>query len=121
MLRFMFGAFEAVDTAVARLASLGLVNVRRKLSRDSTKVTRTDYLLLEQGQTLASEIATQHPLDWYARRATLAATIARGLNGHQLKARQYGVPEYGGQTWGRVIPPIADKVRERLVQLGAGS
>jgi hypothetical protein len=118
MLRFMFGAFEAVDTAVARLALHGLVEVQRKFSADGRKVKQTDYLLLAAGQVAADQLAAQPPLDWYARRASLAAQIAGNLNGNQLKQRQYGVPEYGGQRWGRVIPPIDAKVRERLAALG---
>ena len=57
MLRFMFGAFEAVDTAIAKLASVGMVDVRRRFNAAGNKVTRTDYLLLSPGQALAAEIA----------------------------------------------------------------
>jgi hypothetical protein len=117
MLRFMFGAFEAVDTAIAKLASVGMVDVRRRFNAAGNKVTRTDYLLLSPGQVLAAEIAGQPPLDWYARRAGQAAFIAGSLNGGQLKKRQYGVPEYVDQGWGRVIPPIEAKVRARLAEL----
>ena len=118
MLRFMFGAFEAVDTAVAKLALHGLAVRTQKYSPDGGKVTRTDYILTQAGQDAADELAAAPPLDWYARRATLAAMIAGGLNGHQLKQRQYGVAEYGDQRWGRIIPPIDTKVRERMAALG---
>jgi hypothetical protein len=117
MLRFMFGAFEAVDTAIAKLASLGMVGVHRKFNADGSKIIRTDYLLLAPGEALAKEMAAQPPLDWYARRAALAAFIAGNLTGGQLKRRQYGVPEYGNQNWGRIIPPIEAKVRLRLAEL----
>lgn len=121
MLRFMFGAFETVDTALAKLALHGLAVVRRKFSGNGAKVTRTDYLLTVAGQDAADQLATQEPLSWYSRRAALAACIAGDLNGDQLKRRQYGVEEYGGQRWGRIIPPIADKVRERLSELGGSA
>ena len=118
MLRFMFGAFEAVDDAVSKLASLGMVEMRRKYNRSATKVMRTDYLLMEIGLAEARTMAEHPPLDWYARRAEQAAFIAGNSSGEQLKRQQKLVDEYRDQTWNNVIPPIAARVRARLSEYG---
>ncbi len=119
MLRFMFGAFEAVDDAIAKLASLGMVEMRRRYNRSATKVTRTDYFLMEIGLNEAHRMARQPPLDWYSRRAEQAAFIAGGLSGEQLKRQQKLVDEYRDQSWNNVIPPIASRVRARLLEYGS--
>lgn len=117
MLRHLFGAFQVVDDAIARLASHGLVKRFRVLTPDRTKVRKVSYHLTEAGQRTALAMAVQPPLDWYARRAELAAEVAGDDSGDRLKKRQYAVEAYGLQRWGRVIPPIDNEVRERLRRL----
>ena len=118
MLRYLFGAFQVVDDAIARLVSHGLVKRHRLLTTDGKKVRKTSYHLTEVGQRTAFDMAAQAPLDWYARRAELAAEIAGNESGDMLKRRQYAVDAYGLQRWGKVIPPIDKEVRERLRRLG---
>lgn len=117
MLRYLFGAFQVVDDALARLVSHGLVKRHRLLTPDGGKIRKTSYHLTEAGQRAALGMAAQAPLNWYARRAELAAEIAGDDSGDKLKRRQYTVDAYGLQRWGRVIPPIDTEVRERLRRL----
>ena len=117
MQRFMFGAWEALDDAIATLSLPGLVKMQRTFSADGSKIKQTSYYLTNQGAAKASELEAVDPLDWYANRADVVAQIAGNRTGNQLKALQYKVAEYNDARHGSIIAPIRDEVEHRLFEL----
>lgn len=114
MQRFLFGAWEALDDAVATLSLPGLVEMHRKFSSDGKKIQKTSYYLTKCGAEKTAELETIDPLDWYAKRAELVARTAGERNGHQLKSIQYKVAEYNDAKHGTLIAPIGDEVASRI-------
>ncbi|WP_299507366.1 hypothetical protein [uncultured Roseobacter sp.] len=114
MQRFLFGAWEALDDAIATLTLPGLVEMHRKFSGDGKKIQKTSYYLTKRGAQKVAELEVIDPLDWYARRAELVARTAGERNGHQLKTSQYKVAEYNDAKHGTLIAPIGDEVASRM-------
>lgn len=119
MQRFLFGAWEALDDAIATLVLPRLVKVHRTFSPDGKKIRQTSYYLTDRGAAKAAELENIEPLDWYAARAEIVATVA----GNQLKSLQYKVAEYNDARHGSIIAPIRDEVADRLkaLQVSAGA
>ena len=119
MLRYLFGAYEDLDDALAVLRQADLV-VRRRRGRPG-HVVRTDYFLLEAGKEMASRICTEYgDLAWYSSRSALVVELAEGQGATHLKDRQYIQDEYLKTPNGARIPSIADRARRRLVDIRAG-
>lgn len=118
MLRFLFGAWEQIDDAMATLDSYGLAKTHRVVDPQTRKVKRTDFYLLQAGADMAQQLAAEHPLlAWYRDRAALVKMVAGKDNGSKLKKRQYNQAEYAGARHGDVITPIKGRVLERLSKL----
>ncbi|WP_299620440.1 hypothetical protein [Pelagibius sp.] len=117
MQRFLFGAWEALDDAIATLSLPGLVKMERKYSADGSKIRQTSYYLTVEGKTKAAELEKVEPLDWYAKRAEVVAEIAGTRTGNQLKSLQYQVAQYNDARHGSLIAPIRAEVEERLAKL----
>lgn len=117
MQRFLFGAWEALDDAIATLSLPGLVKMQRTFSADGSKITRTSYYLTNEGASKVAELENVDPLDWYAQRATIVAQVAGGRTGSQLKSVQYKVAEYNDARHGTIIAPIREEVETRLSKL----
>ena len=117
MQRFLFGAWEALDDAIATLSLPGLVKMERKFAADGSKIRQTSYYLTVEGEAKAAELEKVKPLDWYAKRAEIVAEIAGTRTGTQLKSQQYKVAEYNAARHGSLIAPIRDEVAERLTKL----
>jgi hypothetical protein len=115
MLRYLFGAYEALDDAMATLSLSGLAMVRRKYR--SQGIAKTDFFLTSSGEEKASELAQIPPLDWYAKRAGLVAAVAGKRKGSILKNRQYEIAEYNNARYGRIIQPIHRQAKARLISL----
>jgi hypothetical protein len=116
MLRWLFGAYEPLDDALAILASAGLII--RRIRGTLEHVNRHDYYLLQAGRELADSAAAEYePLSWYAARSYLVVQLTRGQGATQLKDRQYLVDEYVNTPHGQTIPSIARRARERLATL----
>ena len=116
MIRYRFGAFEQLDDALGLLRSRNLVRITGE--RHGDRVLETDFLIMPAAVDLVEEIRRDFPvLEWYAQRATLVVEIAAGRGGRALKERQYEQAEYAETQMGGVIPPIAKRVRERLVSV----
>jgi hypothetical protein len=114
MLRNWFGAYGALDDAIAILVHLGLVKFHRDLHRDGVRVKERSYHLLQRGADLAIELAEHEPLSWYSERAKLVAVVAQNESGNQLKARQHKIATYHNARHGDIIEPIREIVAERL-------
>ena len=117
MQRFLFGAWEALDDAIATLSLPGLVKMQRTFSSDGSKITKTSYYLTTEGASKAAELEKVDPLDWYAQRATVVAQVAGSRTGSQLKTLQYKVAEYNDARHGTIIAPIREEVEARLLKL----
>jgi hypothetical protein len=113
MLRFLFGAYEPLDDALAVLRSAHLV-VRRKRGR-AGKVQQHDYYLTQTGRDTADRILRDAPaFAYFVERTRAVATLADGYRGTQLKDRQYQQEEYRDTVIGARIATIAPRVRARL-------
>ncbi|WP_341235979.1 hypothetical protein [uncultured Sulfitobacter sp.] len=119
MQRFLFGAWEALDDAIATLSLPGLVKMQRTFSPDGSKITKTSYYLTNEGSTKASELEKVDPLDWYAQRAAVVAQVAGNRTGSQLKSLQYKIAEYNDARHGNIIASIREEVEDRLSKLKA--
>jgi hypothetical protein len=118
MLRYLFGAYEDLDDALAVLRQADLV-VRRRKGR-AGHVVRSDYFLLEAGRQMAARIRTDFPeLGWYSARSALVVALADGHGATTLKDRQYIVEEYLNTPQGLRIPSITDRARHRLAEIRA--
>ncbi|MBO9553171.1 MAG: hypothetical protein J7523_01105 [Cellulomonas sp.] len=120
MLRYLFGAYEDLDDALAVLRQADLV-VRRRKGRPG-HVVRTDYFLLEAGREMTLRICREfEDLAWYSHRATLVVELAGGQGATQLKDRQYVQEEYLKTPNGARIPSITERARQRLAEIRAGA
>ena len=118
MLRYLFGAYEDLEDALAVLRQADLV-VRRKKGRPG-HVVRTDYFLLQSGRDMVIKIRKEFPeLIWYSARADLVVQLAEGQGATQLKDRQYIVEEYLNTPHGMRIPNITERARKRLATIRA--
>lgn len=114
MQRFLFGAWEALDDAIATLTLPGLVKMQRSFTADGSKIRQTSYYLTDEGAAKVAELEKVKPLDWYAARAEIVALVAGTRSGNQLKTVQYKVAEYNDARHGTIIAPIRDEVDSRL-------
>lgn len=113
MAKYLFGAYEPIDTGLAPLISYGLVQTARH-----PDTRRRRYFLLQRGSEIADLIERNVPeAVWYSKRASLVGALCRGLSGEDLARIQYEEPEYASAPNGETIASIASRVRERLARL----
>jgi hypothetical protein len=117
MVRYLYGAYEPLDTALSLLVSYGMARtVRDKDSRQRM------YFLLPKGLEVAHRMATELPqARWYDERATLIGQFCKGKSGDQLARWQYRHPSYSGAKYRETIDSIAQEVRKRIEDLEASS
>lgn len=119
MLRYLFGAYEDLEDALAVLRQADLV-VRRKKGRPG-HVVQTNYFLLEAGQKMVTRIHVEFDeLVWYSSRSALVVQLASGQGATELKDRQYIQEEYLKTPNGLRIPSIAERARKRLADIRSG-
>jgi hypothetical protein len=119
MLRYLFGAYEDLEDALAVLRQADLV-VRRKKGRPG-HVVRTNYFLLEAGREMVKRIRQEfEDLAWYSYRSALVVQLADGQGATQLKDRQYIQEEYLKTPNGVRIPSITERARRRLADIRGG-
>jgi hypothetical protein len=115
MQKYLYGAYEPLDTAAALLLSYGLIRIVRDV-----KTKQRMFFFLPQGLAKADELAAQMPeAVWYSERATLVGRFAEGKSGEQLAKWQYKHPIYAGAKNGETIASIAQEVREKIADLEA--
>lgn len=115
MLRNNHGAYEVLDNALSVLRHLGLIAVRRAGSVSDDRVRRRDYFLLQSGADQAQRLReNEQVLAWYDQQTAYVAAAVEGMTGAQLKAQQYGQPEYAATPVHQEIGGITERVRERL-------
>jgi hypothetical protein len=120
MVRWRFGAWEALDDALSLLFAHGLIDVVA-VGEPSAKVERWDYYLMAAGRDLVAELRSDAPdLAWYDQRAAVVTAVAGQSSGSQLKELQYQQAEYERTVWKASISGITERVRERLVKNTTG-
>lgn len=113
MPRWFYGAYEAIDDAMALLETYGLATFRRS-GEPGTKSHRNQLFLTSPGVAAVAELSREPVLGWYTRQAELVARVVGETIGSKLKERQYEQATYAGTDLGLDIAPIAEHVRERL-------
>lgn len=117
MPRWFYGAYEAIDDAVALLETYGLA-IFRRTGVPGAKSQGNQLFLTGKGAEAVAELGKDEVLSWYLRQADLVALVAKDTVGSKLKDRQYEQSTYAGTELGLIIAPIADQVRHRLDGLG---
>jgi hypothetical protein len=116
MLKFLYGAFEPLDTSLAPLFTYGLAT----MVRDQNNKRARTYFLLPKGLERAIQIEAELPeAMWYSERATLVGSLCRGFSGDQLARWQYQHPSYSTAKNGETIKSIAAEVRHLLASAEA--
>lgn len=113
MPRWFYGAYEAIDDAMALLETYGLATFRRS-GEPGSKSYRNQMFVTAAGERAVAELAADPVLGWYVRQAELVALVAGDTVGSKLKERQYEQATYAGTELGLDIAPIAEHVRQRL-------
>ena len=116
MLRYRFGAYEPLDSALSVLAGAGLVFRRREGTPGRTR--QHNYYLTERGRRVAREIVAEEPaLRYYVDRVAQLVAVTADRGGTELKDEQYLQQEYAGTAYNDRIGAIAGRVRMRLAVL----
>ncbi|WP_157768501.1 hypothetical protein [Burkholderia ambifaria] len=117
MLRYLYGAYEPLDTALAPLLSYGLAQMVRE-----TETRQRMYFLLPKGLEVADRMTEElTEAKWYSVRTTLIGEFCKGKSGDQLAKWQYRHPSYAGAKHGETIDSIAEEVRGRIADLEASN
>ncbi|WP_234775312.1 hypothetical protein [Paraburkholderia tropica] len=117
MMRYLYGAYERLDTALAPLVSYGLVQMKR-----DPESRQRMYFLLPKGLEVADRMTEElKEAKWYSDRTTLLGDFCRGKSGDQLARWQYRHPSYAGAKHGETIDSIAHEVRARIADLETSS
>ncbi len=120
MVRYLFGAFEPLDNALAILRAADLIRIKRD-GVPGGKIREHLYLLTTAGEDALGRITAAAPeLSWYRDRAGIVARVAGAQGGKALKDRQYLQAEYAGTELSHVIEPITDRVLSRLAAILEG-
>ena len=117
MVRYLFGAFEPLDNALAILRAADLIRIKRD-GVPGGKIREHLYLLTTAGEDALVRItAAASELGWYRDRAGIVTRVAGAQGGKALKDRQYLQAEYAGTELSHVIQPITDQVLARLAAI----
>jgi len=117
MVRYLFGAFEPLDNALAILRAADLIRIKR-VGVPGGKIREHLYLLTTAGEDALGRVAAAAPeLRWYRDRACVVARVAGAQGGAALKDRQYLQAEYAGTQLSHVIQPVTDRVLARLATI----
>ena len=117
MERYLYGAYEFIDDALAVLKMYGQIAHRR--ATDTGNLSRRDYFLLQKGRDTVTSMRAQIPeLAWYDEQAAAIALISDSAVGATARRRQYEQPEYEATLHGDFIPPIIERVKARAAVLG---
>lgn len=114
MPKWFYGAYEAVDDAMALLETYGLAHIRRRGA--PPKRLQNSFFLTADGKRAADDLASTPGLDWYGQQSKLVHLVAGSDSGNRLKERQYAQEGYAETQWGYAISSIADQVQRRLAE-----
>ena len=118
MTKYLYGAYERPDNALALLASRKHITVRRV--NESSQNARRDYYLLPRGQEAAAALQADIPeMAWYAHQAQAIGLIPEAVTGNRMRQRQYEHEAYKAVAAGKLIPDITEEVTRRAQALSA--
>jgi len=116
MVRWHFGAYQKIETALSCLHAYGFVRPMKLVIDGENK--RYDYHIYPKAFSfLRTAIAEVPDLGWYENRVQLVMKVASAKSGSELKNWQYEHDEYSNTPQGSFIPSIAGKVKVRLDEL----
>lgn len=120
MVRYLFGAFEPLDNALAILRAADFIRIKRE-GIPGGKIREHLYLLTLSGSEALDRLSSMAPeLAWYRDRAAIVARVAGAQGGKALKDRQYLQSEYAETQLSHVIQPVTDRVLARLAIIMEG-
>ncbi|MFI8966976.1 hypothetical protein ACIGO8_33255 [Streptomyces sp. NPDC053493] len=118
MAKYLYGAYERPDNALALLASRRHISVRRV--NESSQNARRDYYLLAKGQDAATALQEGIPeMAWYVKQAQAIGLIPEAVSGGQMRKRQYEHEIYKSVAPGKLIPEITEEVTQRAQEVAA--
>ena len=116
MIRYFFGAYDPIDTAISILSSRHLVVLTGRKS--AGKIQETDFLIMPKAVEVTEEVEHKAPvLRWYRDRSQIVVGLAGDRKGSALKEQQYRRTPYAGTDRGTEIPSIKEEVAARLATI----
>lgn len=117
MERFIYGAYEDINNAVAFLDSVGLIYFDSKKDVD-LRVRDKKYFITDLGvNRVIAHLPNLSFLKWYQERCLLIQKYFGDKKGTQLKDIQYQVEEYAKTPFRHTIPNISHLVKEKFYAL----
>jgi hypothetical protein len=117
MERFIYGAYEDIDNAIAFLDSVDLIKFDSK-KNVGLKMIEKKYYITDFGANKVIKNLPNLPfLAWYESRCLLIQKYFGEKNGSQLKEIQYQVETYTKTPYGQLIPDISHLVKEKYNNL----
>ncbi|MBT2427594.1 hypothetical protein J7F02_18460 [Streptomyces sp. ISL-112] len=118
MAKYLYGAYERPDNALALLASRKHIKLLRVNEHSAN--ARKDYYLLPKGQAAATTLRDEvPPMQWYVRQAEAVGLIPEAVSGGPMRQRQYEHPGYEAAMNGGLIPEITEEVILRAKSIAA--
>jgi hypothetical protein len=112
MPKWRFGAYDPIDTEMAILTSRRLVRtVHRPVGPKSAE---NSFLLFPAAFQFEGAVAGNLAYQWYADRMRIVMQVAGDRPGYDLKDKQYKHIEYAKTPGHGLIPPITQRVEDRL-------
>lgn len=117
MERFLYGAYEDIDNAIAFLDSVDLIKFDSKKDIE-LRIIEKKYYITEVGDSKVIRNLPDSPfLKWYEDRCLLIQKYFGDKNGSQLKEIQYQVEAYTKTPYGQLIPDISNLVKQKFNNL----
>lgn len=114
MERFLYGAWEDIDNAIAFLDSIDLIKFESTKDKD-LKIRDKKYYITSLGvEKIETNLPSLPYLQWYQERCLLIKKYFGDKNGTQLKNIQYLVDEYANTPYGQKIPDVSHLVKEKF-------
>lgn len=117
MEKFLFGAYEDIDNAIAFLDAVGLIKFYSKKAVDLRTIEKKYYITDIGVNKIVSNLSDLPFLKWYEKRCLLIKKYFGDKNGTQLKDIQYQVEAYTKTSYGQLIPNISHLVKEKFNDL----
>ena len=117
MERFLYGAYEDIDNAIAFLDSVDLIKFDSKKNIELRTIEKKYYITDFGAIKIIKNLPNSPFLKWYEGRCLLIQKYFGDKNGSQLKEIQYQVETYTKTPYGQLIPDISHLVREKFNNL----
>lgn len=115
MPKWRFGAYDPIDTEMAILTSRRLARtVHRPVGPKSAE---NSFLLFPAAFRFESAVAGNVAYQWYADRMRIVMQVGGNRPGSDLKDTQYKHIEYAKTPGHGLIPPITQRVEDRLKRI----